>query len=285
MRPLAAAFRDRMRRLGWIEGRNIAIDVRSAGGNLTQLDADARALVNAGADVILALGSPGLTAVNRHTKTVPVVFAMVADPVGSGLIASLARPGGNATGLTNFEFTIGGKWLELLAQISGNLSRAVLMINPANPNTQQFVQAMRDAGKTGGIEVTPAPVTNTDEIEKAVASAGSKAGGGLIVFPDNLVVVHHALIIRLAEQHRLPAAYPFRIFTANGGLMSYGLDFVVIYRQAADYVDRILRGAKPAELPVEAPNKFELIVNLKAARAIGLTVPASLLVAADEVIE
>ncbi len=285
MRPLAAGFRDRMRRLGWIEGRNITTDVRAAGGDLARVDTDARAMVAAGADVIVALGTPGLTAVNRHTKTVPIVFTMVADPVGQGLIANLSRPGGNATGLTNFEFTIGGKWLELLAQVSGDLSRVILITNPANPNTQQFVQAMIDAGKTRGIEVNPVPVSNAGEIESAIALAGSKPGNGLIVFPDFLAVVHHARIIKLAEQHRLPAAYPFRIFTANGGLMSYGLDYVVVYRQAADYVDRILRGAKPADLPVEAPNKFELIINLKTAKALGLTVPASLLVAADEVIE
>jgi putative ABC transport system substrate-binding protein len=267
MRPLATEFRNRMRRLGWIEGHNITTELRAASGDLARVDADARAMVNAGADVIVALGTPGLTAVNRYTKTIPIVFTMVADPVGQGLIANLSRPGGNATGLTNFEFTIGGKWLELLAQISGDLSRVTLMTNPANKNTQQFVQAMADAGAIRGIEVSPVPVSNESEIESAIAAAGSKAGSGLIVFPDFLAVVHHALIIRLAEKHRLLAVYPFRIFTANGGLMSYGLDYAVVYRQAADYVDRILRGAKPADLPVEAPNKFELIINLRAAKA------------------
>jgi putative tryptophan/tyrosine transport system substrate-binding protein len=285
MRPLAAAFRDRMRQRGWIEGRNITFDVRSSGGDLTRLDADARALVDAGADTIVALGTPGLTAVNRHTKTVPVVFAMVADPVGQGLIANLSRPGGNATGLTNFEFTIGGKWLELLSQIDGKLSHVSLIINPTNTNTQQFVQAMRDAGTASGIEVNPAIISDAKDIENAILATAKKRGGGIIVFPDNLAIVHRALIIGLAEQHRIPAAYPFRIFTASGGLMSYGLDFVTIYRQAAEYVDKILRGLKPADLPVEAPNKFELVINLKTARAMGLTVPSSLLVAADEVIE
>ena len=285
MRPIAAGFRERMRELGWIDGRDITIDVRAADGSARQIDDGARALVRSGADVIVAMGTPSLTAIKRHSHSVPVVFTMVADPVGQGLIANLSRPGGNATGLTNFEFGIGGKWLELLRQVDPRMSRVTLIVNPTNPSNVRFVQPAIDAGKSIGLEVTASAVQSVQDIERAIVAAASKPGGGLIIFPDSLAVVHHAMIVKLTAQHRLPAAYPFRVFTANGGLMSYGLDYVAIYRQAANYVDRILRGANPADLPVEAPNKFELIVNLKTAKALGLTVPASLLVAADEVIE
>ena len=285
MRPIAAGFRNRMRQLGWIDGRNLTIDLRADAGGSQQIDSGARALVDAGADVIVAMGTPGLTAVSRYSRSIPVVFTMVADPVGQGLIANLSRPGGNATGLTNFEFGIGGKWLEMLKQVDARISRVILITNPANPGNRHFAQPAIDAGRTMGLDVIAAPASNVEDIERAIIAAASKPGSGIIVLPDSLAVVHHAMIIRLAEQHRLPAAYPFRVFTANGGLMSYGLDYIAIYRQAADYVDRLLRGAKPADLPVEAPNKFELIINLKAAKALGLTVPASLLVAADEVIE
>jgi putative ABC transport system substrate-binding protein len=284
MRPIATGFRIRLRELGWVEGRNVDIDLHTTGSH-ERIDSAARALVAKGVDVIVAMGTPSLTAVSRHSRTVPVVFTMVADPVGQGLIANLSRPGGNATGLTNFEFGIGGKWLEMLKQIDPRISRVTLITNPANPANAQFVQPAIDAGKTMGLDVVVAPARNAEEIERAITAAASKPGSGLIVFPDSLPVVHHALIIRLVEQHRIPAAYPFRIFTVNGGLMSYGLDYVAIYRQAADYVDRILRGTKPADLPVEAPNKFEMVINLKTAKALGLMVPASLLVAADEVIE
>ena len=285
MRPIAAGFRNRMRQLGWIDSRNLAIDLRLGAGSDQQIDSGARALVEAGADVIVAMGTPSLTAVRRYSRTMPVVFTMVADPVGQGLIANLSRPGGNATGLTNFEFNIGGKWLEMLKQVDARLSRVTLITNPANPANAHFVQPAIDAGRTMGLDIIAAPARNAEEIERAILAAANSPHGGFIVFPDSLAVVHHAMIIRLAEQHRLPAAYPFRIFTANGGLMSYGLDYVAIYRQAADYVDRILRGTQPADLPVEAPNKFELVINLKAAKAQGLTIPASLLVVADEVIE
>ena len=276
MRPIAAGFRDRMRQLGWIDSRNFAIDLRLGAGSDQEIDSGARALVEAGADVIVAMGTPSLTAVRRYSRTMPVVFTMVADPV---------RPGGNATGLTNFEFNIGGKWLEMLKQVDARLSRVTLITNPANPANAHFVQPAIDAGRIMGLDVIAAPARSAEEIERAITAAANMPYSGIIVFPDSLAVMHHAMIIRLVEQHRLAAAYPFRIFTVNGGLMSYGLDYVAIYRQAADYVDRILRGAKPADLPVEAPNKFELIINLKAAKALGLTVPVSLLVAADEVIE
>ena len=249
MRPIAAGFRNRMRQLGWIDSRNLAIDLRLGAGSDQQIDSGARALVEAGADVIVAMGTPSLTAVRRYSRTMPVVFTMVADPVGQGLIANLSRPGGNATGLTNFEFNIGGKWLEMLKQVDARLSRVTLITNPANPANAHFVQPAIDAGRTMGLDIIAAPARNAEEIERAILAAANSPHGGFIVFPDSLAVVHHAMIIRLAEQHRLPAAYPFRIFTANGGLMSYGLDYVAIYRQAADYVDRILRGTQACRPP------------------------------------
>lgn len=285
MRPLSAKFRERMRELRWVDGQNVIIEVRAAAGDYAKLNSDAGALVTKGADVIVAMGTPGLAAVKRHTSTVPVVFTLVADPVGQGFIDNLARPGGNATGLTNFEFAIGGKWLELLRQLDPSIARVTLITNPANANTAQFVQTITAAGKSTGVEVQSASVHNGAEIEEAIRSAGEQPKSGLIVFPDSLPVVHHDLIITLTARLRLPAVYPFRIFPANGGLFSYGLAYPDIYRRAAEYVDAILRGKKPGDLPVQAPNKFELVINAKTAKALGLSVPPGLLVAADEVIE
>jgi putative ABC transport system substrate-binding protein len=285
MRPVSAAFRERMRELGWIDGQNVTIEVRTTGGDYAKLNSDAGALVAEQADVIVAMGTPGLAATKQHTSTIPVVFTLVADPVGQRFIESLSRPGGNLTGLTNFEFTIGGKWLELLRDLDPGIVRVALITNPANANTAQFVRVIAAAAKSLGVETQTVSVRNAAEIEEAIESAGNQPKSGLIVLPDGLAVVHHELIIKLAARFRLPAVYPFRIFPANGGLVSYGLDYPDIHRHAADYVDAILRGKKPGDLPVQAPNKFELVVNLKAAKAIGLAVPPGLLVGADEVIE
>jgi putative tryptophan/tyrosine transport system substrate-binding protein len=242
-------------------------------------------LVTEGADVIVAMGTPGLAAVKRHTSTIPVVFTLVADPVGQSFISSLARPGGNVTGLTNFEFAIGGKWLELLRELDRSIVRVTLITNPANATTARFVQVIAGAAKSTGLDAQTASVRNAAEMENAIVSAGNQPKSGLIIFPDGLLVGHHELIIKLAARFRLPAVYPFRIFPENGGLLSYGLDYSDVYRHAAEYVDAILRGSKPSDLPVQAPNKFELVINLKTAKALGLTVPPGLLVAADEVIE
>jgi putative ABC transport system substrate-binding protein len=285
MRPLEASFRDRMRELGWIDDQNITITLRTAGGDYAKLDSDAAAMVSGRADVIVAMGSPGLAAVKRHTGMIPVVFTLVADPVGQGFLQNLARPGGNVTGLTNFEFAVGGKWLSILRELDGTLLRVTLITNPENSNTAHFVETITAVGKSTGVEVRPISVRNAAEIETAIESATKQPHGGLIVFPDGLPVVHHELIITLAERFKLPAIYPFRIFPVNGGLLSYGLDYSDIYRRAAEYVDAILKGAKPGDLPVQAPNKFELIINAKAAKALGLTIPQNLQIAADEIIE
>src|SRR5215831_4081531 len=282
MRPLLAAFRSRMSQLGWIEGRNLAIDLRLGAGDHRRTTAEARALVGRKPDVILAMGTPGLTAVRQHSDSVPVVFTLVADPVSTGMIESLARPGGNVTG---FEFSIGGKWLELLKEVSPGLTRVTVIANPANPTAYPLARVIEDVGRTISITVATASVHGANDIQAAISADRQRSGGGLIVLPDSLAIVHSRLIIDLAERTHLPAIYPFKTFAAKGGLLTYGLDIPDIYRQAADYVHRILKGEKPADLPVQAPIKFELVINLKTAKALGLEVPPTLLARADEVIE
>jgi putative ABC transport system substrate-binding protein len=223
--------------------------------------------------------------VRHHSNAVPVVFVLVADPVRQGLIHSLSRPGGQSTGFTNFEFSIGGKWLELLMEIAPHVSHVTLLSNPGNPNADQFSQFIEREGRSVGIGVNTASVQSPAEIEASVVATVRRPGGGLITFPDSLTTIHRGLIIDLASRHKLPAIYPFRIFPADGGLVSYGLDFPELYRQAATYVDRVLRGEKPADLPVQAPTKFELVINIRTAKALGLSVPLTLQASADEVIE
>jgi putative tryptophan/tyrosine transport system substrate-binding protein len=285
MRPLLTAFRSKLNQLGWTEGRNLAIDARLSAGDYQRMTAEAGTLISRNPDVVVTMGTPGLTAVRQHTHSVPVVFTLVADPVRTGLIESLARPGGHATGFTNFEFSIGGKWLELLRDVSPHLNRVTIIANPANATANPIAGLIEDAGRLVSIEVTTASVRSASEIEVAISNAAQQPSGGLIVLPDSLAVIHSELIISLVEHHRLPTCYPFRVFAAKGGLLAYGLDIPEMYRQAANYVDRILRGTKPSELPVQAPNKFELIVNLKSAKALGIEVPPTLLARADEVIE
>jgi putative tryptophan/tyrosine transport system substrate-binding protein len=285
MRPLLTAFRSKLNQLGWTEGRNLAIDARLGAGDYQRMTAEAGTLISRNPDVVVTMGTPGLTAVRQHTHSVPVVFTLVADPVRAGLIESLARPGGHATGFTNFEFSIGGKWLELLRDVSPHLNRVTIIANPANATANPIAGLIEDAGRLVSIEVTTASIRSASDIETAISSAAQQPSGGLIVLPDSLAVIHSELIISLVEHHRLPTVYPFRVFAAKGGLLAYGLDIPEMYRQAANYVDRILRGTKPSELPVQAPNKFELIVNLKSAKALSLDVPTTLLARADEVIE
>jgi ABC-type uncharacterized transport system substrate-binding protein len=285
MRPLLIALRDKLKELGWTEGRNLSIDARLGRGNFKRMADEAGLLIGLNPDVIVAQGTPGLTAVREHSRTVPVVFLFVADPVRTGLIESLARPGGYATGFTNFEFTIGGKWLELLKELNPRVAHVTLISNPANPAADQFSQFIAATARSAGLDLVIASVRNATDIAVVITSASRQPDAGLIVVPDSLTTIHRELIIGLAAHHRLPAVYPFRIFPAEGGLISYGLDFAEIYRQAAVYVDRILRGAQPSDLPVQAPNKFELVINLKTAKALGLDVPPNLLARADEVIE
>ena len=285
MTPLVAAFRVRMKELGWIEGQNIVFDVRATSGDYTKLDSEAGSLVSAAADVIVAQGTPGLVAAKKSTRTIPVVFTQVADPVGQRLIDSLARPGGNATGLTNFEFGFGAKWIELLAELDPTISHVTLITNPANENTAQFVKVITAAGDTKNIAVRVASVRDSADIQDAIENCSKKTGGGLIIFPDGLLINYRELIVETAARYRLPAAYPFRIFPEAGGLLSYGPNFKSIFRKTAEYVDKILKGAKPADLPVESPTELEFVINLKTASALGLSVSPRLQIAANELIQ
>ena len=222
MMPLVAAFRARMQELGWVEGQNIVFDVRTTSGDYAKLDTEAGSLVLAAADVIVAQGTPGLVAAKKSTKTVPVVFMQVADPVGQRLIDGLAHPGGNATGLTNFEFAFGAKWIELLVELDPMISHVTLITNPANENTAQFVKVITAAGDTKKVAVRVASVRDTADVEDAIENCSKKPGGGLIIFPDGLLINHREPIVELAARYRLPAVYPFRIFPEVGGLLSYG---------------------------------------------------------------
>jgi putative ABC transport system substrate-binding protein len=281
-----AAFRQGLEKRGWSEGRNVRIDTRFApAGALAQ--AVAKELVALQPDVILAHSTPVTAALQRESRTIPIVFAVVADPIGSGFIASLPRPGGNITGVMQYEASVTGKWLAMLKEIAPSLVRAAFVANPQTATYYDYyLREGKALGPSLGIDVVLSPVKNdAADVERAIESFARAPNGGLVVPPDITAVVHRDLIIALAARHRMPAVYFLRLFVAAGGLMSYGVDFVDLFRQAASYVDRILRGDKPADLPVQAATKFETTVNLKTAKALGLTVPPGLLVAADEVIE
>jgi len=285
MMPLFTAFRARLQELGWVEGQNVSFDIRTASGDYTKLDTEAGSLVSVSADVIVAVGTPALTAIRQYTKIIPVVFTQVSDPVGQRLIDSLARPGGNITGLANFEFASGGKWIELLPELDSRISHVTLITNPANENTAQFVKAITAAGDTKKVAVRVASVRDAADIQDAIENSSKRPRGGLIIFPDGLLINHRELIVELAARYRLPAVYPFRIFSEVGGLLSYGPNFPAIFRRTAEYVDRILKGTKPADLPVEAPSKLELVINLKTAQALDLKISPRLQIAADELIQ
>ena len=285
MMPLFTAFRARLQELGWVEGQNVSFDIRTASGDYTKLDTEAGSLVSVSTDVIVAVGTPALTAIRQYTKIIPVVFTQVSDPVGQRLIDSLARPGGNITGLANFEFVSGSKWIELLPELDSRISHVTLITNPANENTAQFVKAITAAGDIKKVAVRVASVRDAADIQDAIENSSKRPRGGLIIFPDGLLINHRELIVELAARYRLPAVYPFRIFSEVGGLLSYGPNFPAIFRRTAEYVDRILKGTKPADLPVEAPSKLELVINLKTAQALGLTISPRLQIAADELIQ
>ena len=285
MMPLVAAFRARMQELGWIEGQNVVFDVNATSGDYAKLDTEAARLVSASVDVIVAQGTPGLVAARKSTRTIPIVFTQVADPVGQRLVDSLSHPGGNATGLTNFEFAFGAKWVELLADFDPAISHVTLITNPANENTAQFVKVITAAGAIKNFAVRVASVRDAADIQDAIENSSKKPGAGLIIFPDGLLVNHRSLIVELAARYRLPAVYPFRIFPEVGGLLSYGPNFKSIFRKTAEYVDKILRGTKAADLPVEAPSELEFVINLKTAQALGLSVSPQLQIAANELIQ
>jgi putative tryptophan/tyrosine transport system substrate-binding protein len=281
---LVVAFKKGLQDLGWVEGRNIEFEYRWPAADPERIRAHAIELVETRPSVILVNSTPGTRILHRETLTVPIVFVNIADPIRSGFVKSLASPGGNLTGLTNFEPRMGGKWLELLKEIAPDRTRATLIFNP-NTHSGQYFRLIETAAPTVGLESIQRPVQDAAEIERAIASLDHDRNAGIIVMPDTFNAVHRDLIVALAAQHRVPAIYPFRFFVAAGGLISYGLDDADLYRRAASYVDRILKGTKPADLPVQAPTKFELIVNLKTAKALGLDVPWFLQQRADEVIE
>jgi putative ABC transport system substrate-binding protein len=279
------AFLQELAKSGWSIGHNVRIDIRWATDNSDAVRRHAAELAALAPDVVLVPGASTLGPLLQVNRTVPIVFTIVADPVGAGFIDSLARPGGNATGFTSFEYAIGGKWLELLKQIGPDVTRIAILRDPATPSgTGQFgvIQAMAPSLK---VEVSPVNLRNAAEIESAVTAFARSSNGGLIITASGLATVHRDLIVKLAAQHRLPAIYFDRLFVAAGGLISYGPDNNDQFRRAADYVDRILKGEKPADLPVQAPTKYELVINLKTAKALGLEVPPTLLARADEVIE
>jgi putative tryptophan/tyrosine transport system substrate-binding protein len=281
---LVATFREGLAQVGWTEGRNLRIDYRWSAGDIERIRRYAAELATLGPDVILAYGGSVVGPLQQVSSTVPIVFVEVIDPVGAGFVTSLARPGGNATGFSLFEFGISGKWLELLKQISPGITKAVVIRQPSSPGGGGQLGAIQAVAPSFGVEVTPVGLRDPGEIERAVAVAHDTKGG-LIVTVSPLATVHRDLIVSLAARYRVPAVYPLRYFAASGGLISYGPDRLEPYRRAPGYVDRILKGEKPADLPVQAPTKYELVINLKTAKALDLDVPPMLLARADEVIE
>jgi putative ABC transport system substrate-binding protein len=277
-------FTQVLSQLGWSEGRNLRIDIRYATAN--DINRHAAELVSLAPDVLLAAsGTATVVPLLQATRSVPVVFVVVVDPVGAGFVASLARPGGNATGFSIYEYGISGKWLELLKQIAPGVARAAVLRDPALASGIGQFGAVQAVAPSYGVELNPIDVRDAGEIERAIAAFAHAPNGGLIVTGSPLAAVHRELIVTLALRHKLPAVYPRRIFVNDGGLISYGPDFLDQYRRAAAYVDRILKGEKPADLPVQAPTKYELVINLKTARALGIDVPPGLSARADEVIE
>ena len=280
------AFREGLEALGWSEGRNIRINYRFGGGDAARIQAFAAELVSSAPDVIVANSSPAAAALRQATRTIPIVMAAVNDPVAQGFIASLARPGGNITGFTFTDFELLGKWLDLLKEMVPSIRRAALMFNPETvPYYATYLREFRARPETLAVELLPAPVHSNAEIEAALVALAHEPGGGLICGADPFTIRHRAFIIMMAERHRVPAVYAYRSYVGEGALISYGPDPYDVLRRSASYVDRILRGEKPADLPAQRPTKFELAINLKAAKALGLTIPATLLARADEVIE
>ena len=280
-----AALMQGLRQLGWAVGRNVWVDIRWAAGNAEDSRRYAAELVALASDVIVANGSMSMVPLLQATRSVPIVFVVVPDPVGAGNVDSLARPGGNATGFMSFEYGMGAKWLELLKQVQPSVKRVAVIRDPAITAGAGQFGAVQSVGPSVGVEVSPISARDAPEIERAIAAFAHSSNGGLVVTQSALTTVHRDLIVTLAARYKLPAVYYERHFVTTGGLISYGPDFIDQHRQAATYVDRILKGEKPADLPVQAPTKFELVINLKTAKALGLTVPPALLTRADEVIE
>jgi putative ABC transport system substrate-binding protein len=284
-RSRSAAFQQTLQQLGWTDGRNVQIDYRWALGDVERTRKFAAELVALAPDVLLAVGAEILLALQQATRTLPIIFVLVPDPVGAGFVESLAHPGGNATGFTPYALGSSGKWLELLKEIAPHVTRAGILRDAAvTIGVAQFA-AIQTAAPSLGVDVTPIGVRGPDDIERAIAGFTRSSNDGLIVTGSALTAVHHRLIVTVAGRHKLPAVYFQRFFVTAGGLISYGPDYIDQFRRAAGYVDRILRGDNPANLPVQAPTKYELVINLKTAKALGLEVPPTLLARADEVIE
>jgi ABC-type uncharacterized transport system substrate-binding protein len=280
-----AAFLQGLQEAGWAVGRNVNIDVRWAAGEADRYRRYAMEIVALRPDVILTSATPSIWAMQQATRTVPIVFVLVPDAVGTGIVDSLSRPGGNSTGFTSTELGMSVKWLELLKEIAPKMTRAAVLRDPADATGIGQFGAVKGAAPSFGVEVSPIGVGSAEEIERGITAFAREPNGGLIVLPLPMTVIHRNLIIKLAAQHRLPNVYNSRFFVAEGGLVSYGADVLDQYRRTASYVDRILRGAKPADLPVQAPTKYELVINLKTAKALGLDIPPTVLARADEVIE
>jgi putative tryptophan/tyrosine transport system substrate-binding protein len=284
---LASAFTQSLQDLGWRDGGNIRIDYRWSAGDSDRIKSFAAELVALQPDVIVGQTTPVVAALKQQTKTIPIVFIQVSDPVGSGFIADFAAPGGNITGFTNLESSMSSKLLELLKEVAPGIARVGLMFNPqtAPGGGSYFLKSAQTAASGLNVTIVPAPIHDAAEIDTVMAALAREPGAGLVVTPDVFVLAHREQIVALAAHNRMPAVYAYRFFAVSGGLMSYGTDLADLFRRAAPYVDRILKGAKPAELPVQQPTKFELVINLKTAKTLGLSIPQTLLATADEVIE
>jgi putative ABC transport system substrate-binding protein len=285
MKPRVFAFIQALANLGWTDGRNVRMDLRWGGGDVNRIRALAQELVGLQPDIILANSTPVTAALQRETRTIPIVFANLGDPVASGIVARLDRPNGNITGFADWEASLGGKWLELLSEIAPGLKRAAIMFNPDTAPVSTYVPSFETAARSLKVVPIIAPVHSDVEIQTAIIALGREPGGGLVAMPDAFMTTHRAPIISAAARNNVAAVYSQSFSARDGGLLSYGADVVDNFRRAATYVYRLLRGAKPAELPVQLPTKFEMAVNLKTAKALGLAVPPSIMLRADEVIE
>ena len=287
MHPEVKALEQGLQELGWADGRNMKLEYRWAAAKADLIQVFAKELVDRHLDVIVARTTPVTAALLRETRAIPIVFVQVSDQVGDGFVKSLAWPGGNATGFTNIESSMSGKWLELLKEIVPGIKRVAFIYNPATAPTggSFFLRPFEAAAPSFRVEAIAAPVHDVAGIEATIGAVARQSGSGLIVSPGNFLLAHRNLVVELVARHRLPAIYPFTFWTDHGGLISYGTDTPDLFRRAASYIDRILRGAKPSDLPVQAPTKFELAINLKTAKALGLKIPKSILLRADRVIE
>ena len=280
------AFRQTLADLGWHEGSDLRFDYRWGGGDTDRIRRYARALVELSPDLIVAHSTPPVVALLRETHSIPIVFLTVTDPLGQGLVKSLAHPGGNVTGFSVFMISLGAKWLELLKEVAPKMTRATIIFNPQTaPYYPLYLDAIEQAAPSFSVEPVAVQIHNESDIERAITAVGDVRNGGLIILPDSFNIVHRRKIIDLVALYRLPAVYYFRYFATDGGMVSYGPDEIDLFRRAAGYVDRILKGAKPADLPVQQPSRFEMVVNLKTANALGITIPRELLLRADEIIE